>query len=210
VTDPVTLGHALLGIGASVTIVAVSLNVLCDEGAVVRRVGRVVNAIVGPLTRPFRAFHTWLGRPPTERCERRGWHRVNWDGYHEVCTCCGRGRYELNVDGVSCTEWVYPDNQWIVPGPLLIPPRSPSGVSTLADDLRCRSDVWYRGPQTGHPADDLRDSIEVRRRPDPVVEAFVGEVGRVLDEARYARPIEYGRYGRLREYLDRHHEEDQP
>lgn len=167
-TDPATLGHALVGVGAAVTIVSASLSLLHDEGTVVRRIGRAVNAVVGPLTRPLRAFHARLGEPPAERCERRGRHRVNWDGYREVCTCCGRGRYALNVDGVSRTEWVYPDNQWIVPDPI-IAPRSPSGVSTLADDLR--------------------------RSSNAVVEAWVAEANRALDEARYARPIEYGRLG---------------
>jgi len=168
VSTTVTVGHFLLGFGASVTFVSAALNMATHDGTAVRAIGRAVNAVVGPLTRPVRAFHRRLGESPVARCARQNAHVPRWDNYHERCARCGRMLLDVVVDDVGTVreEWVYRDDPRIVPEPVL-PLRSPSGVSTLADDLRRSSNRF--------------------------VEAWVAEAGRALDEARYARPIEYGR-----------------
>jgi hypothetical protein len=183
------LGEQLVAVGSVLVFVSAVLNMATRDGTAVRAIGRAVNAVVGPLTRPLRAFHARLGESPAARCGRQDAHVPRWDNYHEHCARCGRVLLDVVVDGVGTVreEWVYRDDPRIVPEPLLtrpdltgdpivsqvpdppVPPRSPSGVGTLADDLR--------------------------RSSNAVVEAWVAEANRVLDEARYARPIEYGRRG---------------
>lgn len=134
------IGHYLLGLGAVLVYVSTALDVATRDARTTRRVGRAVLRVVGPLTRPFRAFHRRLGESPAARCARLDRHVESWDGYHEYCTRCGRTLLDVLTDGpldpergvvraAAHTEWVYLDDPRIVPGPL-VAPTTPSGVSS--------------------------------------------------------------------------------
>lgn len=95
---------ATLVAGYALTTVSLLLNVTLNDGDEVRAVGRVVNALVGPLTRPLRGprrcdrhrrrctcrdvRRSWRRRETrAERCRRLD-HRRAWDGMFESCSRC--------------------------------------------------------------------------------------------------------------------------